>query len=134
MSQDFWPTIKPCVSKKGSYGGNEVILSENEKIVSDQTEVCNIFNKFFVNVAKDIGNIFPQYNQDFSNHPNIEKMMENKLSKDPEDQFSFKPTTETYVRKVISNFNIKKSTGFDKSPQRFLRHAFQQLVVQSQTL
>ena len=37
-------------------GGNEVILCENEKIVSDQTEVCNIFNKYFVNVAKDIGN------------------------------------------------------------------------------
>ena len=72
-SKDFWSTIKPFLSKKGSDGVNEVILCENEKIVSDQTEVCNIFNKYFVNVAKDIANNSPQYNQDFSDHPSIEK-------------------------------------------------------------
>ena len=72
-SKDFWPTIKPFLSKKGSDGENEVILCENEKIVSDQTEVYNIFNKYFVNVVKDIGNNSPQYNQDFSDHPSIEK-------------------------------------------------------------
>ena len=120
-SKDFWPTIKPFLSKKGSDGGNEVILCENEKIVSDQTEVCNIFNKYFVNVAKDIGNNSPQYNQDFSDHPSIEKIMENNPSKDPKDQFSFKPTTETYVHKVISNFNIKKSTGVDKISAKILK-------------
>ena len=60
--------------------------------------------------------------------------MKNSPSKDPEYQFSFKPTTETYVHKVISNFNIKKSTGVDKYLQRFLRHVFQQLVVQSRPL
>ena len=120
-SKDFWPTIKPFLSKKGSDGGNEVILCENEKIVSDQTEVCNIFNKYFVNVAKDIGKNSPQYNQDFSDHPSIEKIMENNPSKDPKDQFSFKPTTETYVHKVISNFNIKKSTGVDKISAKILK-------------
>ena len=31
-----------------------MMLYENEKLVSDQTEVCNIFNKYFVNIAKDI--------------------------------------------------------------------------------
>ena len=54
-SKDFWPTIKPFLSKKGSGGGSEIILSENEKIISDQREVCDIFNNYFVNVAKDIG-------------------------------------------------------------------------------
>ena len=98
-----------------------MILCENEKIVSDQTEVCNIFKKYFVNVAKDIGNNSPQYNQDFSDHPSIEKIMENNSSKDPKDQFSFKPTTETYVHKVISNFNIKKSTGVDKISAKILK-------------
>ena len=50
-----------------------MILCENENIVSDQTKVCNIFNKYFVNVAKDIGKDSPQYNQDFSNHPALKK-------------------------------------------------------------
>ena len=120
-SKDFWPTIKPFLSKKGSDGGNEVILCENEKIVSDQREVCNIFNNYFVNVAKDIGNDTSQYNQDFSNHPSIEKILENNPLGNPEDQFSFKPTTETYVHKVISNLNIKKSTGVDKISAKILK-------------
>ena len=68
-SKDFWPTIKPFLSKKGSDGGNEVILCENEKIVSDQTEVCNIFNKYFVNVAKDIGNNSPPIQPGFLRPP-----------------------------------------------------------------
>ena len=64
-------------------GGNEVILCENEKIVSDQREVCNIFNNYFVNVAKDIGNDTSQYNQDFSSHPSIEKILENNPLENP---------------------------------------------------
>ena len=35
-SKDFWPTIKPFLSKKGSDGGSEVILCEENKVVSDQ--------------------------------------------------------------------------------------------------
>ena len=54
-SKDFWPTIKPFLSKKGSDGGSEVILCEGDKVISDQAEVCTTFNTFFANVAKDIG-------------------------------------------------------------------------------
>jgi hypothetical protein len=34
---------------------NSIILCENDKIVNDPKEVTEIFNNFFVNVAKDIG-------------------------------------------------------------------------------
>ena len=52
---DFWPTIKPFLSKKGSDGGSEVILCEEDKVISNQDEVCTILNSFFANVATDIG-------------------------------------------------------------------------------
>ena len=54
-SKDFWPTIKPFLSKKGCDGGSEVILCEDNKVISNQTEVCTLFNFFFANVATDIG-------------------------------------------------------------------------------
>ena len=76
-SKDFWPTIKPFLSKTAVGGGNEVILCEEDKVVSDQPEVCNIFNKYFVNVAKDIGKEADQYRDDFSDHPSIEIFLEN---------------------------------------------------------
>ena len=77
---------------------------------------ATLFNKYFVNVANS-----PQYSLNFPSHPSIEKIMENNPSKDPEDQFSFKLTTETYVRKVISSFNIRKSTGVDKISAKILK-------------
>ena len=46
-SKDFWPTIKPFLSKKGSDGGSEVILNENDQVISDQAEACTVFNTFF---------------------------------------------------------------------------------------
>ena len=47
---------KVLLSKKGLGGGIPVVLSEGGKVVTDQPEVFTIFNNFFVNVAKDIGN------------------------------------------------------------------------------
>ena len=34
---------------------SSILLCENDKIVNDPKEVSEIFNNFFVNVAKDIG-------------------------------------------------------------------------------
>jgi hypothetical protein len=51
----FYPTIKPFLSNKGMKSNNSIILCENDKIVNDPKEVIEIFNNFFVNVTKDIG-------------------------------------------------------------------------------
>ena len=71
--KDIWPTIKPFLSKKGTDGGSEILLSEDEKIISDQEHV---FNDFFVNVAKDIGNSGDTPN-DLSTHPSVINIAEN---------------------------------------------------------
>lgn len=47
--EDFWPIIKPFLSKKGEDGGAFVVLSEKGKVVSD---VCSIFNDFFCECVK----------------------------------------------------------------------------------
>ena len=41
-SKGFWPTIKPFLFKKGSGGGSEIILSENEKTISQIRGRCMI--------------------------------------------------------------------------------------------
>ena len=51
-SKDFWPTIKRFLSKKGQDGATPVVLSEGGKVVTDQTEVCAIFNNFFCECGK----------------------------------------------------------------------------------
>ena len=93
-SKDFWPTSKPFLSKKGSGGGSEIILSGNEKNISDQREVCDIFNNYFVNVAKDIGK------------DSIQNILKNGNFGDK--IFDFRPVSEKEVGKIISKLNVKK--------------------------
>ena len=84
-SKDFWPTIKPFLSKKGSDGGSEVILCEDNKVISDQAEVFTLFNSFFANVATDIGKNC--HIENLENHPSIQ-MIQKKLPPNKQ-KFSF---------------------------------------------
>ena len=48
-----------------------MILEEDNKIINDQTEVSEIFNRFFINVSKDIGSnniISPKYIKTYCQH------------------------------------------------------------------
>ena len=113
--------IKPFLSKKACGGGNEVILCKKDKIVSEQPEVCELFNDHFVNVAKDIGKSSDHYKDDFSDHPSITKILENTPQCESDQKFTFKPVGEKYIHKIISNFNVKKATGADNISAKILK-------------
>jgi hypothetical protein len=63
-SGDFWKTIKPFFSKKGSSGEQKIVLNESDKIVNDQKEVANHFNNFFSTVALALSLIYPEKHSD----------------------------------------------------------------------
>ena len=50
-NKKFYETVKPFLSDKYSCGNNEIILKENDKIVSDPPEVADIFNAFYGSIA-----------------------------------------------------------------------------------
>ena len=52
---NFWNSVKPFLPFKSSTGSGETILSENSKIIFEQSEIAESMNDFFVNVAADIG-------------------------------------------------------------------------------
>jgi hypothetical protein len=59
--------------KRGSYFENNIILTDDDRIVNDQTEVAETFIDFFVNVAKDIGKDSCAVNQE---HPSVKVISE----------------------------------------------------------
>ena len=71
-------------------------------------------------LQKRKGNDATQYDQDFLNHPSIQKILEN-TPKDSNEEFSFKPTTKTYVHKAIFNLDPKKATGADNISAKILK-------------
>jgi hypothetical protein len=52
---------------------NNIILTDDDRIVNDQTEVAETFNECFVNVAKDIGKDSCAVNQE---HPSVKVISE----------------------------------------------------------
>ena len=115
-SKDFWPTIKPFLSKKGSKDDPTIILNEDGKIVSDQKDVCHIFKDFFINVAKDIGS---NNNCDLESHPSILKIQEqSNLCTEP---FNFNHVDSMYVHTSISKLQTKKATGVDGISAKILK-------------
>ena len=116
-SKNFWHTIKPFLSKKGSNGGSEVILCQENKVISDQAEVCTLFNSFFANVATDIGK--DCHIENLEEHPSIQMIQQNLPSNI--QKFSFRPVTDSEITKILSNIDSKKSTGVDNIPAKIVK-------------
>ena len=92
------------MSKKGSSSNNHITLSENGEIINDPAKVSEVFNDFFINVAKNIGNTNVIVNKE---HPSVCMIKENKLIT---DDLNFKPVSSNFVSKQINKLNIKKAT------------------------
>ena len=45
-TKDFWSTVKPFLTNKGTHFQKDTILFEEGKLVNDQQEICEIFNNF----------------------------------------------------------------------------------------
>ena len=76
-SKDFWPTIKPFLSSKTANNSADIILMENNSLMSDQGEVCNILNDFYINIAKEIGINNQTTDAATITHPNIQAIKDN---------------------------------------------------------
>ena len=100
-SADFWPTIKPFLTNKGNKISKDVILKENNSLINDQNQICEVFNDFFINVAKNIGtNSLPAD----EHHPSILKIKENNKCSTP---FHFKDVDETFIGKQIDRLGSR---------------------------
>jgi hypothetical protein len=69
---------------------------------TDKKDVCDTFNSFLINIAKDIGKgiIF-----DENNHPSIDRIIKNAPNK---------PTNTDTKTKLGKKINIKKATGINQ--------------------
>ena len=94
-----------------------LFLHKNNSQNSSAKEVTEIFNNFFVNVAKDIGDKNIKIDK---THPSINKIETNRTNK---DKLFFKPINEDFVTKQINKLNIKKATGYDGISPKIIKFA-----------
>ncbi len=130
-SKDFWPTIKPFLSKNGGSSTGNIFLNEGDELVTKPEEVCNVFNDFYVNVANDIGKDAGNYLHDYSDHPSIMAIKENV---NIVNKFNFNPVSEEYILKCITDLNSKKSAGCDGINAKIVKSCSQQIAPHITTL
>ena len=129
----FWKTVKPALSDKFQ-SNNKIVLVEDDEIISDDIEVAEIFNRFFVTVTESLGikenndNIsdtegildpIEKSVQRYSNHPSILKIKSHFLNV---ESFTFNPVSLEEMETEIKRLNPKKATTFKNIPPKILKN------------
>ena len=77
-NKSFWQTIKPFLPNKG-IAQDDIVIMNNDSIITDKSEICNLLNEFCVNIVAGVGSdtsINTQTMQDieekYLNHPSID--------------------------------------------------------------
>ena len=54
-NKKVWNAIKPFMSSSNKYQNARICLFENNRIVNDVSDTCDIFNAHFASVCNDVG-------------------------------------------------------------------------------
>ena len=119
---DFWDCVKPLMSA-GSKHRQDIILQEDQHIITDHGEVCEILNKFFTSVASDIGgddgvdltseDWWETIQSRHQHHPSVTKIADTHPAA---TTFKFRHVTHDEVLRYLQRINPKKATGHDGIP------------------
>ena len=135
-NKDFWRVMKPALTNKGVISSDVIILEENGKLISDESELVEIFNNHYINIVESTTGSPPfslgspsDPNEDentvreiitsYSNNPIILKIKENRLLN--LDAFSLPFATKGEINKIMKKINPAKSCGPDKIPPKIVK-------------
>ena len=124
----FWKTIKPNFTEK-TIKDQEITLVENDSVISEDSELAEVFSKYFENVVKNLNiqrPIFSQEHDDpianaitnFEQHPSILKFKENRNVCSP---FSFEPVSLDEIIKETLNLDASKTTQKSDIPTKIIK-------------
>ena len=114
-----WQTINELLcGKKVSGKGTDIeklTIHKNggSRVITDDHEIASEFNKFFVDIGKNLADKIPQNDADYTAY------LGPKLSK----TLFWKPVTEKEIENHISALDVNKSCGYDNISARLLRDA-----------
>ena len=129
----FCKPITPYLTNKDSLVSNDIILVEEDKIISEAYEVAETFNDYFVIIVKTTTAVNPKnikenlpsntstrdvVNAIIKEHPSIQKRYECLRQTEP---FSFNFVSQDEVNKYLKKVNVNESTGDDRISPKILQ-------------
>ena len=133
--KDFWNAVKPFI-RSNTKSRRHIMLNENDNIVTDTTEICDIFINFFSNVANNIGpsepidmsedNFLQNIIEKYSLHESIVAIRRNcKVT----SEFRFHKVSVEYINKILVKVKSNKATGFDNIPPKIIKLCADEMAV-----
>ena len=105
--KELWKEIKQLLPDSSGTRVDKLIDDEGV-VIEDQKEICNSFNKFFVNIGSNLAKNFTSSTSDIT------------VPITP-NSFSFRPISRSEVIKILKSLDNNKSTGPDKINIRLLK-------------
>ena len=109
-----WQGIKGIINIKTKDHNSPNCIEVNKELVTDNTEICNEYNKYFSTVAD---NILENNKTPILNNNTFDKYLKNRNS----SSFVFEPCTPNEVFLLIGELNSSKSTGPNGIPTEILK-------------
>ena len=116
-----WKGIKDILNLKGKNDQHISQISSNNKLISDEKEIANVFNNFFINVGTKLDSEIPKTNTKLS--PN------SFLGDKNEQSLQLNPTTPTEIIDIIDLLDDTKSSGPINIPIKILKIAKHHIAV-----
>ena len=120
----FWEIVKPFMTNKIKSSHQTITLYENGTLVSNQSDVSNIF-KYFINVAHDMSepeNVnkmsADQVINHYKDHPSIKLINDHAKTN---QQFNFTHISQTVTKKKLKFLPTNKASCFDNISPKFLK-------------
>ena len=123
-NKTFWNAVRPFISNKGNMHSQDISLYEQNRIMTDPVELCNVFNDHFSDIAsnqcesdKVISMSADETIHNYMSHSSIQTIKE---SIDASKTFTFKTVTPDLVFLKLKHLNAKKACGYDGIPAKLL--------------
>ena len=133
-NRKFWKTVKPLFSDKITYS-EKITLIENDRIVTDDLEIANIFNDYFSNIVtnleinKDQNNLTdPGIRSDpltsviekYNRHPSI-LSIRNVMAQSEEKVFEFSFVSKSEISDELVKLNKAKASPSNDVPVKIIK-------------
>ncbi len=115
-----------------------IILKEDDQIITDTTELCEIFSTFYSSCVNNIGQTdeidmreLDFFINNIDRHDNYKCILAIKEHHKDVRGFDFMPVKVEYVENLLHKLDMNKATGYDQIPPQMVKLCSKEL---SQTL
>ena len=143
-NKNFWKAIKPFLTNKGCLEKSDIMLRDDEKMITDDKKLVQLFNDHYINIVErscgfkpekvefDFGScnknwVLSSILDKYRNHPSIVKIHKNRNLQSNTISIPCSSWGSTITPKeintILKTLNSKKAPGIDKIPTKLVKLA-----------